>query len=73
MENIQKYNIVNIANEEDDEIFDTVDKVTEEKLLVRRRYLKLSSIIIVFIICFFLLAMSILYDVHHRDIPDEDG
>ena len=73
MENIQKYNIVNIANEEDDEIFDTVDKVTEEKLLVRRRYLKLSSIIIVFIICFFLLAMSILYDVHHRDFPDQDG
>ena len=73
MENIQKYNIVNIANEEDDEIFDTVDKVTEEKLLVRRRYLKLSSIILVFIICFFLLAMSILYDVHHRDVPDQDG
>ena len=73
MEKSNKYSRVSISSDDEDEIFDTVDEKLEERLLARRRCIKLSSIILVFIISFSLLTMSVLYDLHHGDVPDEDG
>ena len=73
MESDNKYSIFRNTSDDDDEIYDTVDWEKEEVLLARRRCLKLTSMISVFIISFSLLAMSVLYDVHAGDIPDEDG
>ena len=61
-----KYSIVSIESEVAEEMIEYVDRETEEKLLARRRYIKLVCIPLVFILSFGLLALSVVHDVQAR-------
>ena len=45
---------------------DHVDREEEEKILTRRRWLKLASIVTIFLVSGIILAMSVVHDVYAR-------
>ena len=66
------YSIVILESEIVEEMYDYVDKETEEKLLARRRFIKLVCIPLVFIISFGFLTFSVVHDVQARARSDQE-
>ena len=67
------YSIVTVDSEIHEDEDDHVDREEEEKILTRRRWLKLASIVIVFLVCGLILAMSVVHDVEARAGDDLEG
>ena len=61
-----EYRVVSLESEILEETYDYVDKEAEEKLLARKRFIKLVCIPLVFIISFGFLTFSVVHDVQAR-------
>ena len=63
--------IVSFESDDVDEMFDYVDQENEEKVLTRKRNIKLAFILMMFLISLTLLTLSVLHDVKAESVTDE--
>ena len=65
------YSIVSLESEILEDIYDDVDKEPEEKLLARRKCIKIDCIPLVFLISFGTHTFSVVHDVQTRARSDQ--
>ena len=65
------YSIVSLESDLAEDVYDYVDREAEEKLLARRRCIKLVCIPLVFIVSFCCLAFSVVHDEEARARSDQ--